>query len=163
MFYCKIFYCQTIFITMQIEIFICQCITDNGWVKKYFFSNKVHILLQYANFVPTLVLGDLVRTVQEWNEDSSCVGTTGWGLQHQLICYDALTMCFRMRVAFSCFNLQLSCRQLNRHLHQIPMKRCSVFSPLLWMWRGRLLGTLQDEKQDLSKVWSHSRNHYHLV
>ena len=28
--YCKIFYCQTIFITMKVEIFICQCITVNG-------------------------------------------------------------------------------------------------------------------------------------
>ena len=29
-FYSKIFYCHTILITMQIEIFICQCITIIG-------------------------------------------------------------------------------------------------------------------------------------
>ena len=67
-------------------------------------------LPKHVSFSLTLVLSDFVRTALEQNEDSSCVGTAGWGLQLDLAYCDVL-------ILFQ----KLSCRRLNWHTHQIHM------------------------------------------
>ena len=149
-------------------VFFLSCLSKQLLFYALFLPNSVankkrtepgmYTLPKHVSFSLTLVLSDLVRTALEWNEDSSCVGTAGWGLQLDLIilwCIDPLS------------EVELSATKLAHPSDSYDGGRIwwneSDSVLIIWIrWEG-LLGTLQDEKQDLSKGGSPWWDHNHLA
>ena len=134
------------------------CFLPNSVASKKRTEPCMYTLPKHVSISLTLVLSDLVQTELEWNEDSSCVGTAGWGLQLDLIilrCIDPLS------------EVELSATKLAHPSDSYDGHRIwsseSESVLIIWIRWGGLQGTMQNEKQDLSKGGSPWWDHNHLA